>query len=59
MLISATTLKIYGIDEVAHGSWWNWDLDELDENQIKIKDGIMEFAKQWLAKEKELKEANK
>ena len=58
-LISATTLKVYGIDEVAHGSWWNWDLKNLDDDQIKIRDSIVNFAKQWLAKEKELKEANK
>lgn len=58
-LISATTLEVYNIDEVAHGSWWDWDLNSLNDTEKAICDKMVRFAKTWLDLEKSLKNKNK
>ena len=38
--------KIEMIDEIAFGSWWDWDLEKMDDREQSIYNQILELLKE-------------
>lgn len=52
-------LTVFYADEIAHGSWWSWDLNNLEPYQEAIIAATRTIAEKWFKLEAQLKENNK